>query len=513
MNLWDVLETSARRYPDKIAVTGPEAALSYRSLRNRSRALANALYARGLRTGARVAVVANNCTRYLEIIFALMRLGAVCVPVNCRLTAAEIRALIRHAGAEAVFFSRAFADEVAGEPENPSLSVCIDGGSGHAHAYERLCAGPSVRAGDVPPAEHTAASIIYTAGTTGAPKGVVLTHGNHIWNTLNYTAAYGMAPRDVELAPTPLFHASTFGRVFTCVFNGATLVLCSKFDPLVCLDLIQRYRVTSITQTPTMYRRLLEHARATPEAFRHVRRVVTGASPMMPDDRHALQDAFPGAACMDVYGMTEAGPGIAWLGPRDFLRKSSSVGRPMLSVSVAIAGGEELPAAAQSPGEIVCRGPNIMRGYHNNTPDSAAALQGGWLRTGDMGVFDEEGFLHIVGRRKDLIISGGENIYPGEIEAVVTGHPDVAEAAVLGMPDAVWGEAVVAAVVAKPGRTVCVDSVAVFCKQRLASFKCPRRIVLLTALPRSAAGKVLKQQVRAQLLPMNPGGTAHCRPP
>lgn len=497
VNLWGFLEDAARRFPAKPAVVCARGDSPYARLRDRAAAFAGGLYALGVRKGTRVAVLSENSIDWVESVFALMRLGAVCVPLNWRLTAAEIHAHTCHAGVAVLLFSRALADMVPWSADGLQHTVCIDGAcSGTPLTGAGLREHGTGPAAAVSPQDPSC--IIYTAGTTGSPRGVVLTHGIQTWNTLNYTAACGYGPGDVELAPTPLFHASTFGRLFTYVFNAATAILCPSFDPGECLDLVARYRVTAITQAPTMYGMLLAEQHVRPRETRSLRRLVTGAAPMSPQEKQQLQAAFPGAACYDIYGMTEAAPGISVLGPGEFLCRGESVGHPMLSVVAAVCDEQGCHLPPGREGEILCRGPNIMAGYYRDPEATAAALAGGWLHTGDVGTRDRQGFLTITGRKKEIIVSGGINIHPGEPEAVLKRHPAVADAAVFGSPDATWGEQVIAAVVLKPGHACTEAALRQHCRANLAAFKSPRTFVFLDELPRNAARKVLRHELARQ---------------
>jgi len=497
MNLGYFLDKAADRVPEKTAVICEGRSATYRALKRRSDSLAASLARRGILKGARVALLAHNSIEYIETLFALMKLGAVCVPINTRLTAAETAVLLDHCRPAGIVYDRELAEKVSGDTAAAAMRIVIGGDQDpQAFAYESFVAAPATPC-DASVTEDDPSCIIYTAGTTGSPKGVVLTHGNQLWNTLNYTAAYALCPEDIELAPTPLFHSSTLGRVFTYVFNTAAFILCRKFDPDACLELIQREKVTSVTQAPTMYHMMHEAARRGCFDLGSVRRAVTGASLMTQRAKQQLAELFPEAACYDLYGITEAAPGVAILQPRDFLRKSGSVGQPMLCVETAIVNEAGDFLSAEQIGEILCRGPNVMQGYYHNPEATAAALRNGWLHTGDMGFIDAEGFLHIVARKKELIISGGVNIYPGEVEQVLMQHAEVADAAVIGVPDEQWGEKVVAAVVLRDRGRCDADGILSFCKKRLAGFKCPRALFFIDSLPRNAAQKVLKNELES----------------
>jgi len=496
MNLQTFLTKAAAAHPEKTAVVCDGERISYGMLQRRAQKLAAALYQLGVRKSAPAGILLNNSIEYVEILFALMRLGAVGVPLNTRLTAAEIRATAEHAGMAVLFYGADLEDKAPLAGSCLKTAVILGGRASDAVAYESLFEAPSAALPDQHVAEQDHSFILYTAGTTGMPKGVVLTHGSQLCNTRNYVAGCHMAPDDIELAPTPLFHASTLGRVFTYVCRGMTFILLKKFDPEACFSLIQAEQVTSLTQAPTMYRMMLEAAGRRTWDTRTVRRAVTGASAITAAAKHDLKELFPKAGFFDVYGLTEASPGVSVLGPADFFRKIDTVGKPMLSVEVSITGDDGTGLPAGREGEICCRGPNIMKGYHKDPGATAAALTGGWLHTGDRGLLDDEGFLSIAGRNKELIISGGVNIYPGEIEAVLLQHPAVYDAAAFGVPDDTWGEKTVAAVVLRQGAACSQGELIGFCRERLAGFKCPRAVLFVSVLPRNAAQKVLKQEMQ-----------------
>ena len=280
-----------------------------------------------------------------------------------------------------------------------------------------------------------------------------------------------------------------------------TAIMVRKFDPAECLAIIEQEQVTSITQAPTMYRMMLDVWSEGTWDTRSVKRAVTGAAPMSAETKGSLKKLFPAAGFFDLYGLTEASPGVAILPPADFYQKAESVGRPMLSVEVRAAGADDQTLLPGQVGEILCRGPNIMQGYYKAPQATARVLRNGWLHTGDAGWIDEDGFIYLVGRNKDIIISGGVNIYPGEVEAVLMKHPAVKEAAVIGVEDALWGEKVVAFVVLEKNASCAAQLLMDFCREQLAGFKCPRSVVFTPELPRNAAQKIMKQELKKYYRP------------
>ena len=491
MNLFNFLKNSSEKYPDKTALVCEEKRITYFQLKNRAEKLASSLYELGVRKGMKAGILLYNSVEYIEIIFALMKLGAVGVPLNIRLTKAEIKEQAGHADVSILFYESG----LRGKAPFDLLSIkhFVDTRQDSCKrniSYESLF--ETAESCDVSETvmENDESFIIYTAGTTAFPKGVLLTHGSQVANTKNYSAAYKMLSDDVEIAPTPLFHSSTLGRIFTYVYNGAKFLLCRKFDAEKTLKIIEREKVTSITQSPTMYHMMSEVFEKSDYDTRSVKRAVTGASAMRPQTKIELKKIFPCASFYDLYGVTEASPGISILGPADFMGKSCCVGRSMKSVEIKMS----------ETGEILCRGPNVMKGYYKEPEATKAAIRDGWFHTGDMGRIDEDGFLYIEGRKKELIISGGINVYPAEIENIIISCPGVQDVSVIGVPDDKWGEKIVAAIVLTGDEMFCEEAFQKYCKDRLADFKCPREVFMVKVIPRNAAQKVLKNELQVLYL-------------
>jgi fatty-acyl-CoA synthase len=497
MNLSQFLDMTAATYPDKVAIICEGRRSTFRELKKRSDCLAHALQCRGITKGSTAAILSRNSIEYVEIICALMRIGAIGVPLNHRLTADEIEQFLKHSAAHILFYEAALQELVptAVEGLQQVFSIGEHQTSG-AVTYDELFSAANSTFDFTPINEDDPSFILYTAGTTGKPKGVVLTHRNQIWNTLNYTAALAFNPHDIELASTPLFHASTLGRVFTYIFNGVMFILTSTFDPQECLKIIEDQTVTSITQAPTMYQMMLNVFDKKKFNTDSVTRVVSGASSLPVSTKQQLKNLFPNAGIFDLYGITEAGPGVSILTTADFYKKIESVGKPMLSVEVKIQDEFNEDTPVGYIGEILCRGPNIMQGYFRDPESTANAMQGEWFKTGDLGWRDDDGFLYLAGRKKEIIISGGTNIYPGEIEEVLMQHPAVQDAAVIGVEDELWGERVLAVIVTKQDNNCTSQQLIRFCKERLAGFKCPKSVVFTKQIPRNAAQKVMKEELK-----------------
>jgi len=494
----EMLIKSGRAFPDKIAVICDGRQATYRELNARVNQLAHGLLKNGITKKSRVAILMYNCIEFVEICFALAKVGIVGIPLNFRLTGSELSSIVEHSDATALLMGEEFESTI--NQIKPRLSkvkqfITVNKNLHEIDEYHRLIHNQSDSEPGIKVKPEDESFIIYTSGTTGKPKGVIFTHKNHYWNTVNYTIAYQMNEDDVELALTPMFHSSTLGRVFTYIFTGATFITSPRFDPAHAMELIAQHKVTSITQSPTMYTALLRLPQKENLRTGSIKRVVSGAAPISPEMKGVLAKLFPYAGVFDLYGLTEASPGVTILTPHDPPEKVNSVGKPMMSVKIKVVNddGEELPPGVN--GEVICRGPNLMKGYYNNEAATQEVLKDGWLYTGDVGKVDQGGYLYLTGRKKEIIISGGENIYPAEVEAILERHPLILEAAVIGVPDGYWGESVKAVVVPKPGKTLTEQEVIEYCKSHLAHYKKPKSVDFINALPRNAANKVVKTEL------------------
>jgi len=346
--------------------------------------------------------------------------------------------------------------------------------------------------------EDDLACLLYTAGTTGRPKGVMLSHRNCLWAAVNLAQDSQFAPHYRVLLVFPLFHAAAFSLANACLYLGCTLVSMSNFSAQVVMETMQEERLSKVALPPTAWNFILQLPDLGKYDTSSLQSISSGGSAMPQETRDRLCEIFPGARLGETYGMTETAAAITTLRPDDDPGRPGCVGRAFTNMEVRVEGvdGDVLPPG--QVGEVLARGPNLMLGYYRDPEETAAALRHGWLHTGDLGYLDTEGQLYLVDRKKDLIISGGENIYPREVEEVLFRHPAVADAAVIGLPDPLWGERVHACLVLKPGTTLDQDQVIAFCQERLASYKKPRSVEFLADIPRSAAGKALKNLLRGR---------------
>jgi long-chain acyl-CoA synthetase len=474
--------------PERVAVRCGETELTYAQTWERCRRLAGALRGLGLDEGDRVAVVGANCHRYLELYQAIPGTGLAIVPLNPRHAAAELDYALEDSGARVLFACAGI------EAPRGGLEHVIDLGEG----YEELLAG--ARPVDFPDLEPgTLAGLFYTGGTTGAAKGVMLTHRNLVANALHFQVCWRFRPETCWLIVAPLFHAAGSIAVLATVWNAGEQVVLPAFDPGAALDLVERFGVTATLVVPTMLAALTEEQLVRPRDISTLCRISHGGAPIATETLRRARAAFPQTTLLHIYGATETSPIATLLPDEEHLLdapQARSCGQPAVGVEVTIRDhlGKRVPTGMV--GELTIRGDNVMVGYWNKPRETAAALAGGWYRSGDLGYQDEHGYIYLVDRAKDMIVTGGENVYCSEVEEALFRHPAVAEAAVFGIPDERWGEAVHAVVV--PREAVSEDELREHCRALIAGYKVPKAIELRAEpLPKSAAGKVLKRELRA----------------
>jgi long-chain acyl-CoA synthetase len=501
-NLAVMLRESARRAPAKTAVILGEARLSYTQLDELSDKLAANLTAAGLAIGDRVGLQLPNIPQFVIAYFGILKAGGVVVPMNVLLKAPEIAFQLEDSGARALITYGGFADEAAKAAEAAALASLYivgetAGETGDGTPFEALLAGdaPGSQLAERSPADP--AVIIYTSGTTGTPKGAVLSHIGLYMNADIPGRLFEFSADDVALVALPLFHVFALSSIMnTCVLLGGTMTLAPRFDPRAVLEIMQRDRVTVFMGVPTMFIALLQAIDSADYDLASLRVAVSGGAPIPAEVIDSFESRF-GVAILEGYGLSESSS-TATFNISVSERKVYSVGKPIWGTSLQIWDEDfrPLPPGADHVGEVVLRGMNIMTGYHNNPEATAKAFAGGWFHTGDLGYIDEDGFLFIVDRIKDLIIRGGYNVYPREVEEVLYAHPAVAEAAVIGVPDPKMGEEVRAIVAVRPGQSVTEAELIEFVKERAAAYKYPRTIEFRDSLPKGATGKILKKDLR-----------------
>jgi fatty-acyl-CoA synthase len=470
--------------------------LSYGEMATRVLRLAEALRSRGIAAGDRVAYLGDNHPSFLETMFASAALGSVFVPLNTRLAAAEIAYQLQDSGSTLLVHSRGLAPvaeiAAAGTPVAHRIVVgdgatSIDGDED----YEQVIASSDASLAEQDVAFEDPALILYTSGTTGRPKGAILTHANFTWNAFNVLVDYDLASSDRALMVSPLFHVASLGMgALPAILKGATVVLERRFDAERVLKLIEHYRITWLSGVPTTFQMLCDSPGWDTADLGSLKNLTCGGSPVPPRVRDAYERR--GLAFSSGYGMTEASPGVTSLSPAVSRTKAGTSGQPHFFTDVRIRDPD-----ADGVGEIEIRGRNVTSGYWNRPDDSAASFaDGGWFRTGDLGALDVDGYLTISDRLRDVIISGGENIYPAEVELVVAQLDGVESVAVIGVPDAKWGEVPIAVLTLRAGCAVTEAALRGHLDGRIARYKIPKRIFVVESLPRTASGKVLKSELR-----------------
>ncbi|MEV1026016.1 o-succinylbenzoate--CoA ligase [Streptomyces sp. NPDC050264] len=484
----------ARKTPHRTALIHDSTGTrhTYAELHTRTTRLAHALRARGIRRGDRVAHLGPNHPAYLETFFAAGVLGAVFVPLNTRLAGPEIAYQLSDSGAKVLIHSRAHRSLVAGLPGSTDVRTYVEVGP----EYEQLIASEATdEAIDETVTGDDTCIIMYTSGTTGRPKGAMLTHANLTWNAVNVLVDTDLTSDERALVSAPLFHTAGLNMLaLPVLLKGGACVLVDSFDAEQTLRLIAEHRITTMFGVPTMYD-LVARQPAWPTAdLTSLRTLLCGGAPV-PTALIATYQAR-GLTFLQGYGMTEASPGALFLDAEHAVEKAGSAGVPHFFTDVRVVRPDLTPTEPGETGEILVRGPHVMPGYWGLPDATAAAFSDGWFRSGDAARTDEDGYVHIVDRIKDMIISGGENVYPAEIEDLLLAHPAIAECAVIGVPDDKWGEVPRAVVVPRAGAHPDPDEVLASLAGRLAKYKIPKSVVITDELPRTASGKLLKSRLR-----------------
>lgn len=500
MNWCAVLEHHAIRTPEQpLARFGPET-VTYAQMAERAARLAGGLHERGVGAGDVVALLSYNCIEFLETIFAANHLGAIAMPINWRLAAAEVRFILEHSRARAIVCDEALAglanDAMDGmDAELVRVCVAATAPNGWATIGDLRAAGTV--AARAPTAGDDVHRLMYTSGTTGRPKGVMLTHANLAWKNLAHLVEFGIKADDLGLACGPLYHVGALDlTTTTLIAAGATVILHRVFDAAAVVDEIERSRVTTVWLAPAMVNAIMALPDVEQRDLSSVRLIINGGEKMPIPLIERIQRTFPSAWFADAYGLTETVSGDTFLDRDSIITKLGSVGRPCLYLELDVwdDGGRSQPPGER--GEVVLRGPKVFKGYWRDPDATARAFAGGWFHTGDIGVRDDDGYLWIVDRLKDMILSGGENIAGSEVERVLYEHGAVLEAAVVGRRDEKWGEVPVAYVVLKPDAAVTAADLIDHCRGQLAKFKVPKDVFFIDALPRNPSGKVLKRELR-----------------
>jgi fatty-acyl-CoA synthase len=483
----------ARMTPDKAALVQAGRITTYAELEHRSTRLALGLRQLGVERGDRVAFLGLNSVELVETMFAVAKLGAVFLPVNTRLAPPELRHVLEDSGARLLIWQGGFESGVE-SPEVEGLGldqvrIADDGGASLAALF-----GPEGTV-DEPVGLDDLFMIQYTSGTSGRPKGVMLSHANIVWNVFNLMVDVDLGSDEVALVTAPLFHTAALNQVlFPTILKGGTALIEAKFDPDRAIELIEREGVTLLFGVTSMYLALAATKRFAEADLSTLRGALSGGAPIPESLLQTWLDR--GLMITQGYGLTESSPGATMLRAADGVRKLGSAGTACFFTDVRVVTPTMDPVEVGEPGEVLVSGPNVTSGYWQNPAATDDAFTDGWLRTGDLAVVDDEGYLTIVDRLKDMYISGGENVYPAEVEQVIHSHPAIAEAAVVGVPDERWGEVGRAVVTLHEGAELTEAELLAHLEGRLARYKIPKSVVVVRELPHNASGKLLKSRVK-----------------
>ncbi|MBS3921138.1 MAG: long-chain fatty acid--CoA ligase [Deltaproteobacteria bacterium] len=510
MNVGQILTFTAHKFPRRIALICERERMTYQEFNDSTNRLANGLLHLGLKKGDKVAVLLFNSIPLVEILFASAKTGGVFTPINFRFIEEEVFYILDHSDARFFVYGEEFSGLVEKiRPRLKKVEFYFSIGESAPPSilnYETFLKEPISQEPDISLSEKDECQLMYTSGTTGKPKGALLTHENLLWNLFNTILGREEKEGETSLVIGPLYHTAALNNHFlTRVAMAGTSVLVKEFDPEKVMEVIEKERVTVISGAPSAYHLMLSLPEGRYDTH-SITKCTTGASILPNETKERLTKLFPNlSGIYDVYGCTEATPSIAILKAKDSLKKKECVGPAVPFLEVRIVDDQDRDLPMGEVGEVICRGPNVMKGYYKDEEATREALRGGWLHTGDLARIDEEGFIYIVDRKKDMIVSGGENIYPREVEEILYSHPRIDDAAIIGIPDPLWGESVRAVIVLKRGEMMTEEEVIEYCKSHLASYKKPKSVEFVESLPRNPSGKVLKTILRERYLKKGAG--------
>jgi len=513
MNTTDFLNIATAICPDRAAIVFAGKRWTYAETTERANRLAHALIGLGLKRGDRIGILQVNCNHYVEAYFAAAKLGAIFVPLNFRAKADELQYMIGNAEAKILLVGTRYVEILDTLlPQLPTVTTCIALEDKHRGmpSYEDLLTTSSPDEVTTETGDEDITLLMYTAGTTGRPKGVPLTHNGFVSYVLDNVEPASPEIEEKNLLTVPLYHVAGIQAVLAAVYGGRTLVMMRQFEVTEWMETVQKEKATRAMLVPTMLKRIIDDPEFSTYDLTSLKVITYGAAPMPVEVIKKAIEVMPWAKFINAFGQTETASTIAALGPDDHViegteeerekklkRLTSSIGRPLPDVEVKIVGEDGNPLPPETVGEILVKGPRVMTGYWGDEEKTAQVITpDGWLRTGDMGWLDEEGYIYLAGRGDDMIIRGGENISPEEVEDVLHSHPTIEEAAVIGVPDPEWGQEPRALVVLKQGETTTPEEIIEFCRTRLAGFKRPRSVIFVDTLPRNQMGKVLKKELR-----------------
>jgi acyl-CoA synthetase (AMP-forming)/AMP-acid ligase II len=500
MNVGYFLVKSASKYPPKTVLRSEKGNISYKAFNERVNRLAHGLLSLGIQKGDKIATLFSNCQEMCESYFAIIKSGGVLVPLNARLNDRELTGLLTHSDANALIFHAEYSPIVSKMRSSLTNIKYFIEACGKTDSNNLQCESLIQRQPEHEPkieiSEQDDFAIIYTAGTTGKPKGCLLSHRNYIWGVLNGIQDMDIRHEDRNLVVFPMYHTAGLSSFIQRVAMGNTLYLMKSADVKIILETIDREKITSLALVPTLFNALLQFPDLEKYDRSSVRYFVSAGAIFPVELKNQTKKVFPDAIASEIYGMTEeAGLGTRLL-PKDVFRKIACVGHAFTHHEVRVVDENGQDVKPGEVGEIIFRGPIVMKGYYKDLEASKEVIKDGWLYSGDIAKVDEEGYIYIVDRKKDIVVSGGINIYPREIEDVLYTHPKIAEVAVIGVQDPKWGETLKAIVVPKKGENLTPEEVITFCTEHLAGYKKPTSVDILDALPKTASGKIQKTVLR-----------------
>ncbi|MEH7352056.1 long-chain fatty acid--CoA ligase [Neobacillus drentensis] len=502
MNIGSLLSQSARKFPELLAIECEGRSYTYRQFNEEVNRLAHGLLQQGVNKGDKLALMMKNSDHFVFTFFAAAKIGAVAVPVNFRLTATEVQYILEQSDTAIVVCDKEFEQIIAEAKQGTGVRMVMTVGEPETvgfYSYEKILS-EHTNEPDIEVSEKDDVEILYTSGTTGRPKGAIFDHSQIFKVGISVTINMGISMHERILHLAPLFHSAQLNLfLISGVALGATHIIHRDFHPVKTLQAIQEHKITHLFAVPAMYNFLLQVPNAIDYDLTSIRRVGYGAAPMAPELVKKSMLLFKTDQFYNLCGLTEAGPGGILLDPEGHKQHLGKGGKPIFMTETRVVNEEGKDVLPGVIGEFIVRSPMVMKEYYKKPEETKSTLKGGWLYTGDLATIDEEGYITLVDRKKDMIISGGENVYSVEVEGVLYEHPAVLEAAIIGLPDEVWGEAVCAVIVPKEGAVIDEQELRSFCREKLAGYKVPRRIFIEQQLPRNASGKILKYQLRQRM--------------
>ena len=501
MNIGSSLGRNSRIIPEKVAIYSQDKTYTYDQLNRVVNRLAHGLNSLGIKKGDKICLMMKNSEYVPFALFAALKIGAVVVPINVRLTLGEIAYIVDHSDATLIFYDEEYGDLIEqARSSNVVHCIAIHQATVNGHLSFNHVLAENENDPEIVVEQHDYSHILYTSGTTGKPKGALFDHYSSVMYILNGLGLKGENPDYRILHFMPFYHGAGFSALYRNLFIGQTIVIQPNFNPVEVLKAVERYKIDYILAVPTMYSMILQVPNIEQYDLTSLKTLVYGGSSMPPELLRKCMERFNTAQFVNRYGLTEGGPGGIVLYPEDHKDKLGASGKARFLVEARVVDQLGNDVAPGEVGEIILRGEIVMKGYYKNPEATAAAIRDGWLYTGDMCTIDKDRFITLVDRKKDMVISGGANVYSVEVENVLYSFEGILEAAVIGLPDEKWGETVTAIVVPKPGNSIDAVKLIEFCRENLAGYKIPRKIFIEDELPRNATGKILKYKLREDYL-------------